>query len=406
MAAMISSSPISNERWAYASDQYEKLFKFLFIYRVIAIIYAFVWILFKAKYQIYLLNDLIVVFALAGYTTLAFFNRRKVFELLTDKPAFAGVDVLIGVGALLVSNSLNTPFYLYSLAPVIFVSIMYRFRGAFTSSVLMAIAQVISAFIHGISLGELLSVEHFPLLFGQIVSYFIIGYLCIYPADMVLEITRQRHLIKLQAEREATFEERARLARELHDNLTQLVTIMKAQATSLSENLKGDNKVKADEITGLTTVTLLDLRNAIFALRSENLDQDLGEMLECYCRRFSASTGCRVFVHCVVEDVGVSTEEKYEILRICQEALGNISHHANTTMARLTVEKDEGTLVIRIEDSGKGFDGNAIEVGVGLMSMRERAERLGANLEISSALDEGTRIVLKLAPKTKRLETT
>jgi len=100
-------------------------------------------------------------------------------------------------------------------------------------------------------------------------------------------------------------------------------------------------------------------------------------------------------------------EQEMELFRIVQEALNNVSKHARTDQAEVTLQMTGGSVLLLIEDHGVGFDASNFEPGgesTGLRGMRERAEILGGTLEVESSPGEGTRIVVTL-PKIKGVET-
>jgi signal transduction histidine kinase len=87
-----------------------------------------------------------------------------------------------------------------------------------------------------------------------------------------------------------------------------------------------------------------------------------------------------------------------EVLRICREALNNARKHADASLVRIRLERDDSVLRLSIRDNGQGFDMNSDNhrAGFGLRSMQERAEVIGGRLNIESAPMEGTRVVLEL----------
>jgi len=106
-------------------------------------------------------------------------------------------------------------------------------------------------------------------------------------------------------------------------------------------------------------------------------------------------------------DEKLSAEVADGLFRIVQEALNNVSKHANTDRARVTLHIEEGTVTLAVEDDGVGFD-SSVEPseggGFGLTSIRERAKILGSRLEIRSSPGKGTRILLEI-PATSGGET-
>ncbi|MBI4744776.1 MAG: sensor histidine kinase [Actinobacteria bacterium] len=376
-------------------DEYRQLFQFFFVFRAIALVVGLLWLIFKLSHGIsYYIPGLFIWAGLLLYTVLIYWKRRELFALIIKHPLLLGVDIFVCIILLLVYNALDSAFYFYSIAPVIIASVLFRFKGAIVSSAILSVSNIVSVLINGFTLQSIFSLRYFSNFLGQTAAYFTVGFMVVYPADMIGEIVRQRQVIREQTEKETIFEERTRFARELHDNLAQILSAIKLKISLLS--IKSDNKEATviDEITKLASLALSDLRDAIYALRSENINQKLDKMLEGHCRRFSSTTGFKIKSNFNFDGTHLSSDQKYEILRICQEALGNASRHSGAVEAKLGVKRIDGKLSIKIEDNGIGFDPPSIQSGIGLLSMRERAEKLGANFEIISAPNKGTQILL------------
>jgi len=216
----------------------------------------------------------------------------------------------------------------------------------------------------------------------------------IYPASLLDEVIRQRSIIKDKTEREAVSEERARLARELHDNLAQILSITKTKTSALHEELNGEKADQAFSVSQLIDHCLHDLRNAIFALRPENIELPLDQLLTDYCRRFPSQNGCKIDTYFNIDGINLSGEQKFEILRICQEALGNAVRHSKSDTVKLEAAEENGKLLVCVDDCGVGFELGKVRKGVGLKSMHERALKLKADIKITSTLEAGTKVKL------------
>jgi signal transduction histidine kinase len=138
-------------------------------------------------------------------------------------------------------------------------------------------------------------------------------------------------------------------------------------------------------------------------LRPSMLD-DLGIVatLEWFCREYQETWPeielCKVVN---IKEADLDDALKVVIFRIMQEALNNISKHARATQVKIALKQRDGKLRLRIRDNGRGFDTeNAyrLNTGLGLMSMRERAEVSGAVFDIRSNPDKGTLIEVLWAP--------
>lgn len=189
--------------------------------------------------------------------------------------------------------------------------------------------------------------------------------------------------------------ERRRLARELHDNLGQVLTTLRMRLERLPES--------AERAAALETTAqaLEDVRNMSRLLRPPVLD-DLGLMaaLEWLARRMREDAGLPVRV---TGELDIDLDEDFETLlfRIAQEALTNTVKYANATRAEIHLRRVADRLEMRVRDNGDGFDARLIESnekpkGVGLAGMRDRVSFFGGDLIINSAPGRGATITASL----------
>jgi signal transduction histidine kinase len=194
----------------------------------------------------------------------------------------------------------------------------------------------------------------------------------------------------------ATAEERARLAREIHDGMSQELWYAKLKQSRLAalEGLAPPARELADEVAGAIESALSEARQAILALRpaeGASFAQVVARYVEDFADRFGIPADCEV------DGAGerLSTRAQAELLRVLQEALTNVRRHADATRVRVRLETTESGLRLEVADNGRGFDrGQAASSRYGLRGMRERAGIIGAELRIESAPQDGTRVVL------------
>jgi PAS domain S-box-containing protein len=195
--------------------------------------------------------------------------------------------------------------------------------------------------------------------------------------------------------------ERRAIARELHDELGQVLTALRMDAVWLSERLQpGDPKAgdRALAMCRLIDNTIDEVRSLATRLRPGVLD-DLGliDALEWYITDFEKRTGIAcIFKHRNVPEVdGIAATAAY---RIAQEALTNVTRHAAATQVKVSLQNAEGMLTLAVVDNGRGFHFNEISAPecLGLAGMRERAGLLGGSLEIKSRPGKGTKVFFRL----------
>ena len=202
-------------------------------------------------------------------------------------------------------------------------------------------------------------------------------------------------------ERAAVAEERARLARELHDSVTQaLFGISLGAHTALQrigERLP-DERPALDYILNLTQGALAEMRALVFELRPESLAQD--GLVPALRKQVEALTARHRLKAVLVADDGepeLSIGAKEALYRIAVEAVQNIVKHARASQIDMRLSSGDSAVLLEIKDNGSGFDtASHSPSGYGLITMRERAERLKGQLSVESAPGAGTRIVVSL----------
>jgi PAS domain S-box-containing protein len=205
----------------------------------------------------------------------------------------------------------------------------------------------------------------------------------------------QLELARVDQER-VRMEERQRLARELHDSVSQALYGISLGAHSALTHVDSDRDRAVEAlhyVISLAQAGLTEMRALIFELRPESLEiEGLVTALAKRTATLHASNGIEAALStCTEPEVPLAVKEA--LYRIAQEALQNTVKHArpNRVDVRLICEPDD--LLLEVCDDGIGFDPQALYPGhLGLRSMRERAESVGGTLEIASAPDCGTQI--------------
>ncbi|HZW00438.1 MAG TPA: sensor histidine kinase [Candidatus Deferrimicrobium sp.] len=193
----------------------------------------------------------------------------------------------------------------------------------------------------------------------------------------------------------AALEERARLAREIHDGLAQHLWFAKLKFERLAGTLSESDQALASEVSQALDAAIVEAREALVTMRA-SLTEDVpfGDMLTRSVDDFESRSGLRVeFSMSTGIPSNLAPRVQVELLRIVSEALTNVRKHADATMARISAEVSEGELVITITDNGRGFaQEEAFDQGMGLRGMRERARLIGGSLLVMSELSGGTTI--------------
>jgi two-component system NarL family sensor kinase len=197
-------------------------------------------------------------------------------------------------------------------------------------------------------------------------------------------------------------DERARLARELHDGVSQALVATKLLIESAQHEPDGAARLQELALKRLNS-TLAEVRHISHALRPALLDTlGLPAALQHLAEEFGLGSGTHFEVVILGDEIELPEAVKTALFRIAQEALNNAARHAQAAAVRLTLRfEGRGGLAFEVVDDGHGFDAEAAQAvadqGLGLRSMRERAAALGARLTLDTAPGQGCRLTVKLS---------
>ena len=201
-----------------------------------------------------------------------------------------------------------------------------------------------------------------------------------------------RRLAEAQAA-SAQLEERARIAREIHDGLAQDLWYAKLKQSRLAQRVVADDDASAlsDEVGDAIDAALAEARRAVVAMRPGAEPGDLADMIARQVDDFSDRFAVRTEFTSSDDMPDLDPRAQAEVLRIVQEALTNVRKHADATMVRVTMESN-AELRVRVADNGRGFRTSVRTGGFGLDSMRQRAELIGGHVTVTSAPRDGTKV--------------
>src|SRR5579884_682091 len=232
-------------------------------------------------------------------------------------------------------------------------------------------------------------------------------------ANVVAAAVARRHLEDERAQRDkelaarvlqAQEEERKRIARELHDETAQTLSVLLTNLDLLERDLPRDPTIRRcfDRVTSLARRALDETRALSHDLRPTILD-DAGLLaaLEWIAAEFERSYGGRAAVEAYFDnDVVLPPEVEVALFRIAQEALTNAGKHALARDVHVRLAVEPAGAVLRVTDNGRGFDPRAVERPtrkgrLGLYGMRERASLVGGTVDIHSG-ERGTRVEVRV----------
>jgi len=209
--------------------------------------------------------------------------------------------------------------------------------------------------------------------------------------------------MRLETARE---EERARLARDLHDDLGQVLTSLKLEFMWLVDELaKADPKPgnqfvnKLQALVGLIEVSIQSVRQISTDLRPAVLDHlGLQEAIQWEATKFEARTGIRCRLSSQLTRDWRDRAKALGVFRILQEALTNVVRHAHAGAVRITLRERTNALLLIVKDNGRGITKRELSSvkSIGLVGMSERARQIGGRVTIAGVEGRGTTVTLQV----------
>ena len=216
-------------------------------------------------------------------------------------------------------------------------------------------------------------------------------------ADAKLQLLA-RQVVRFQED------ERAHLARELHDGATQTMVSAKLLVEAAVDQLERENRTAPPSLdralTGLTE-SLNEVRRISHRLRPAMLDElGLPAALELLARETNDAGSTRVEVQIAGDVISLPEEIKTALFRVSQEALANVGKHARARRVGLELTFASDGIALRIVDDGRGFEVDRVQLdpqrGIGLRNMRERLASIGGSFEVRAAPGAGTALLAKV----------
>jgi len=208
--------------------------------------------------------------------------------------------------------------------------------------------------------------------------------------------------------------ERQRIALDLHDNVAQNLSSLKISFETLFDGLNGsadpELRRRLAVLSRNLQVCIASVRDLSYDLRPSGLDQlGLVKSLDQFCRELSALSGMDIAVNAAgMDNLEPDPDIEINLYRLAQEALRNAVRHSCADRVRVKLVASSPHILMRVEDDGQGFNvarrkGEAVEERrMGLQSMEERAKLLLGEFTVTSVVDKGTRIFVKVPYKEKR----
>lgn len=220
------------------------------------------------------------------------------------------------------------------------------------------------------------------------------------------ELEESRQLLRELADKVEILreEERKCIAREVHDELGQILTALRVDVALINLRFGERNAALLEKTQGMTV--LLDqagrsVRNIVSNLRPTALDTGIVAAVGWLCDEFAAHTGSPCDLHTSEEHIDLEEGRAVAVFRIVQELLTNVARHAEASRAQITLARYADDLHVEVRDNGKGFDpaATAKNKSFGLLGVRERAIAMGGDIEVVSAPQQGTAVTIRMPTK-------
>jgi signal transduction histidine kinase len=220
-------------------------------------------------------------------------------------------------------------------------------------------------------------------------------------ADQCAQALERAHLRNLARE-SAALEERQRLARELHDSVSQVLYAATNTAESLPRLLERDSKrgrAELEQLVILNRAAMAEMRTLLLELRPEAIIRTpMKQLLIQLVRAIQGRKNIKVEANLDLDsELRLPPDAHVACYRIAQETINNVVKHSGASAIEINVTYEAHQFELRITDNGEGFDLDHAAKGLGLHTMRERALEIGATFSIRSSPNAGTEVTLHWA---------
>jgi len=221
-------------------------------------------------------------------------------------------------------------------------------------------------------------------------------------ADQEAQLQQQQSRLVRHSDRLLRFEDRSAIANELHDSLAQSLASLKMQVRVLDDTLRQDNEVaiwkEMENIQAGLDEANIELRELITYFRLPVDGNGVVSAIEKAVSRFRLTSSIEAVLQNHWPAVNLPVEYERQVLRIVQEGLANVRKHSGADMVRILLNQAHDARRVLIEDDGIGMSLTPTEMDnhFGLSIMQERADSIGATLQLESEPGDGTRIILTL----------
>lgn len=320
----------------------------------------------------------------------------QVRAVMLRHPLTFVLDVLVCL-AIVAVLGVESPLVLATFSTALLIGVMFPLRTAIVVAVILVAGYLLALLVGpGGPFGFMTTLGVPTLYCGMVATGAAVQ-------DAYRREVRAARLLAETLQTAATADERARLAREMHDSLGKTLHGVALAAQTLPTWVDRDPELArrhAQLLAEGANQAAVEARSLLNRMRVDQPDRPLAQVLGGECAAWQEQHGvtCAFRAECAVD---VATDARYELLAVVGEALENVARHAQARHVDVVLRGDtDGGVTVEVRDDGVGFapgpDGTGPRGHYGLVGMRERAERVGAALQITSSPGGGTTVSLRI----------
>ncbi|MES9543182.1 MULTISPECIES: ATP-binding protein [unclassified Actinomadura] len=328
---------------------------------------------------------------------------RLLVPWLLRHPILLALDICVSFAVLGIGGT-SGPFFLSTVITAAVAGLLYRWPGVVGVSVIQIILYYGTL---AFSLqNEAVVLDTFQSVIGQPVFYPLAGFAGAALRRLFDEQARIEDAHRQAEVVAAAAEERARLAREMHDSLAKTLRGISLAAATLPVWIRNEparGMAEAERIAAAAEIASREARNLLDELRSESIMQSLREAVEETVRQWSADADVQVALE-LDERADLPPMARYEAVAILSETLTNVARHAEARQVLVRLAAEGADVVVTVRDDGKGFEVKELPVlardgHYGMVGLHERAARVGGTVTVLSEPGGGTTVTTRL-PRT------
>lgn len=333
-----------------------------------------------------------------SFTTFVQLYSPTVEGFVARHPLAVVLDMVLSLGTVALVG-VESPLVLATFSTALIAGVLFQRRVALAAAVVLVAGYVLAMLAHDRTPEGFMTTLGVPTLYVALVA---VGSVVRGAHERDVEIQR---LLGESRRAAAAADERARLAREMHDSLGKTLHGVALAAQTLPRWVDTDPDTarrQAELLADGANQAAAEARVLLTRMRADQPDRPLVQVLSDLCERWQESTGtpCRFRSACAVD---LSTDARYEVIAIVGEALENVRRHAGASAVEVVLAAaGDGAVRVEVRDDGAGFTPGPAGTGpaghYGLVGMHERADRAGAQLHVASAPGQGTTVSVLVDP--------